>query len=122
MRKEKHYDQEYCVGLIRSALLPRGKNPEINACSLKLLILAKVEYLQEQYGLDTEDLFSEISRHFLEKKIIHKINPKNRNSNRKLTHFDSRKLTHPRFLFFGSLLLSNRVFPYWQLAGNGGSP
>jgi hypothetical protein len=76
MRKEKHYDQDYCIRLIQSALLPRGKNPEINTCSIKLLILAKIEYLQKQYGLDTEDLFSEISRHFLEKKVIHKINPK----------------------------------------------
>ncbi len=87
MRKEKYDDQEYCIRLIQSALLPRGKNPGINACSIKLRIRAKVEYIQEQYGLDIEDLFSEISRHFLEKKIIHKINPEKASPTTFILHY-----------------------------------
>ena len=73
MRKEKHYDEEYCIRLIQSALLPRRKNEKINGCKVKRQIIAKVETLQEQYGVELEDLFSEISRHFLEKGIYHKI-------------------------------------------------
>ena len=73
MRKEKIYDEDYCIRLIQSALTPRGKSEKVNACSIKRSILAKVEKLQEQYGVGVEDLFSEISRHFWDKGIFLKI-------------------------------------------------
>lgn len=73
MRKEKFYDEDYYIRLIQSALIPRGKSEKVNGCSIKKSILAKVEKLREQYGVEVEDLFSVISRHFLEKGIFHKI-------------------------------------------------
>ncbi len=75
MKKEKIYDEEYCVRLIKSALLPGGENPRINACSIKRRILDKVNYLQERYGIDHDDLFSKISLHFLERRVIEKFDP-----------------------------------------------
>lgn len=73
MRKENNYDQEYCIRLIRLALSSGRKKSRINTLSVKKSILSKVKNLQEIYGLDINDLFSEISRHFVEKEIILKI-------------------------------------------------
>ncbi len=75
MRKEKAYNEDYCIRLIQSALIPRGKSEKVNGCSIKKSNLAKVAKLQEQYGVELDDLFSEISRHFLEKRIFLKIDP-----------------------------------------------
>ena len=73
MRKVKYYDENYCIGLIKAALSPNGKNDALNKCALKGHILNRVEKLKEEYGLTHEDLLSEICFNFLRKSVIRKI-------------------------------------------------
>jgi hypothetical protein len=73
MRKVKYYDENYCIGLIKAALSPNGKNDALNKCALKGHILKRVEKLKEEYGLTHEDLLSEICFNFLRKSVIRKI-------------------------------------------------
>ena len=74
MTKVIYYDENYCIGLIKSALSPNGKNDDINNCAIKNHILKRVESIKNQYGLSHDDIFSEICFHFLSKSIITKIN------------------------------------------------
>ena len=74
MRKVINYDENYCIRLIQSALLPNGKNGEINNSSIKKHILEKLQSIQEQYGMTCEDICSEICFHFMQKNVITKIN------------------------------------------------
>ena len=74
MKKVIYYDEDYCIGLIKSALSPNGKNGGINKCTIKKHILLKLEYIKERYGLSHQDIFSEISFNFLRKSAITKIN------------------------------------------------
>ena len=73
MRKVKYYDENYCIGLIKSALSPNGKNDAVNKCVLKDHILKRVEKLKNQYSVTHEDLLSEICFNFLRKSVIRKI-------------------------------------------------
>jgi len=73
MRKVRYYDENYCIGLIKSALSPNGKNDAINKCAIKKHILERVEKIKDQYGVTHEDLLSEICFNFLRKSIIMKI-------------------------------------------------
>jgi hypothetical protein len=73
MRKVKYYDENYCIGLIKAALSPHGKNEALNKCSMKEHILKRVENLKEKYGMTHGDLLSEIYFNFLRKSVIRKI-------------------------------------------------
>ena len=48
MRKVKYYDENYCIGLIKAALSPNGKNDAVNKCALKDHILKRVEKIKDQ--------------------------------------------------------------------------
>ncbi len=74
MTKVNYYEENYCIGLIKSALSPNGKNGNLNKCAIKEHILKKVESIKDLYGLSHEDIFSAICFHFLRKSIITKIN------------------------------------------------
>ena len=73
MRKVKYYDENYCIGLIKAALSPNGKNDALNKCAIKEHILKRVETIKDQYGVTQEDLLSEICFNFLRKSVIRKI-------------------------------------------------
>jgi hypothetical protein len=73
MRKVKYYDENYCIGLIKAAVSPNGKNDAVNKCALKDHILKRVEKLKNQYGVTRENLLSEICFNFLRKSVIRKI-------------------------------------------------
>ena len=73
MRKVIYYDENYCIGLIKAALSPNGKNDALNKCALKGHILKRVEKLKEDYNLTQKDLLSEICFNFLRKSVIRKI-------------------------------------------------
>lgn len=73
MRKVTYYDENCCIGLIKAALSPNGKNEAVNKCALKDHILNRVDKLKEEYGLTHEDLLSEICFNFLRKSVIRKI-------------------------------------------------
>jgi len=73
MRKVKYYDENYCIGLIKAALSPNGKNDAVNKCAIKEHILKRVEKLKDQYAVTHGDLFSEICFNFLRKSVIRKI-------------------------------------------------
>ena len=73
MRKVKYYDENYCIGLIKAALSPNGKNDALNKCAIKEHILKRIEKIKDQYGVTQEDLLSEICFNFLRKSVIRKI-------------------------------------------------
>jgi len=73
MRKVKYYDENYCIGLIKAALSPNGKNDAVNKCALKDHILKRVAKIKDQYCVAHEDLLSEICFNFLRKSVIRKI-------------------------------------------------
>lgn len=74
MTKVVYYDEDYCIGLIKSALSPNGKNGDIEKSAIKSLILERLESIKDKYGVTHEDLFSEICFNFLRKSVIAKIN------------------------------------------------
>ena len=87
MKKIIYYDDEYCIGLIKTALSPNGKNGGINKCAIKKHILSKLEYIKERYGLSHQDIFSEISFNFLRKSAITKINNDKGNPTTFILHY-----------------------------------
>jgi hypothetical protein len=48
MRKVNYYDENYCIGLIKAALSPNGKNEALNKCALKEHIHKRVERLKDE--------------------------------------------------------------------------
>ena len=74
MRKVIYYDEDYCIGLIKAALSPNGKNGDINKSAIKKHILSKLQCIKDRYGVTHEDIYSEICFNFLRKSVITKIN------------------------------------------------
>jgi hypothetical protein len=74
MKTAKHYDEEYCLNLIKLALSPNGSKAGIKTCAIKKLILEKLLAIKDEYGVTHEAIYSEICFDFLCRSVIRLIN------------------------------------------------